>query len=425
MNETVVLAFAALLLAWSVVSGALARHNVTGPLLFIAIGYLLSNPDWGPVPVDIEAGSVHTIAEITLALVLFSDASRVNAGTLRRDMSLPLRLLVVGQPLTLIIGALTALLLFDNLPWSLALFIGATLAPTDAALSAQVIDDQRVPMRLRRALNFESGLNDGIATPIVTLALALAATALGLDADTEAFAAGTALRELALGALAGVAAGAVGAIGINLASARHLALPGGRRMATLATALTSFGLALSIDANSFIAAFAAGIACGALLHAEDVGPEVMIELPELGGEVLALAVWFLAGAGLVPFALHDFTAPVLIYALLSLTVLRMLPVALAMARSKLPRRDVVFLGWFGPRGLASVVFALLAVEALGEAEPVVQQTLAAVAMTVLLSVILHGVTAGPTGRQYADARAEIAADDATQPRLRSSHVLAP
>lgn len=425
MNETLILAVAVLLLAWSVFSGVLARHDLTGPLLFLVVGYVVANPDWGPLPVNLDASDVHDVAEVTLALVLFSDASRVNAATLRHAISLPLRLLSVGLPLTLLIGAGTAAVMLDGLPWSLALLIGAALAPTDAALSVQVINDDRVPMRLRRALNVESGLNDGIATPVVTLALALAATALGFDAEGEAFVAGTALRELALGGLAGLAIGLIGAFGINHATVRDLALPGGRRLAALATALAAFGLAVSIDANGFIAAFVAGIAFGARLDASAVDPEDTVELTELGGEVLALVVWFLFGAGLVPFVLRAFTVPLVVYAVLSLTLFRILPVALSMVGSGLTRRDVLFLGWFGPRGLASVVFALLAVEVLGEANGALEQAIAAIALTVLLSVVLHGATAGPAASRYGTTRAvAVVGTQTPQPRPRTSRVVA-
>ena len=172
MNVDTLAALAVLVFAWAVLSGALARRNVTGPLVFAAAGYLLGNADWGPLPVDIDASSVHVIAEVTLALLLFADAARVNVSKLRADTTLPVRLLGIGFPLSVVLGAVIAGLLFD-LPWGLALFLGASLAPTDAALSLQVINDERIPMRLRRALNVESGLNDGIATPIVTVSIAV------------------------------------------------------------------------------------------------------------------------------------------------------------------------------------------------------------------------------------------------------------
>ncbi len=173
-----------------------------------------------------------------------------------------------------------------------------------------------------------------------------------------------------------------------------------RRLATLAVAVAAFAVALAFDANGFIAAFVAGIAFGALLDARSSTVDEAMELPELGGEFLALVVWFLFGATLVPLAFDDLDGRTVLYALASLTVIRMLPVALSLVRSGLDRPSVVFIGWFGPRGLASVVFALLAIEELGDAAPEVRRAVATVALTVLLSVLLHGITARPGGRRY-------------------------
>ncbi len=187
---------------------------------------------------------------------------------------------------------------------------------------------------------------------------------------------------------------------ISTAARRGWIMSGGRRLATLAVAIAAFTVALAFDANGFIAAFVAGIAFGALLDRKVVDLEEAAELPELGGELLALVVWFLFGATLVPLALEDLDWRTVVYALASLTVIRMLPVALSLVRSGLDRPSVVFIGWFGPRGLASVVFALLAIEELGETSPEVRRAVATVALTVLLSVLLHGITARRGGRRY-------------------------
>jgi NhaP-type Na+/H+ or K+/H+ antiporter len=420
MTASVVVAISFLVLGWAVISGALARHDITGPLVFTVAGFVLANPEWGVLPIDIETTSIHLLAETALALVLFSDASRVNLAELRKDVSLPVRLLGVGLPLTLIVGGLLAALLFGELPWALAGFVAASLAPTDAALSVQVINDRRVPMRLRRALNVESGLNDGIVTPIVTFTLAIAASQLGVLAESESLAAGGALRELGLGALVGVVVGAVGAALINVTSRRNWTTPGGGRLATMAVAVGGFALALAIDGNGFIAAFVAGIAYGATLDEDVVDIEQATELPELGGELLALVVWFLFGATLVPIAFDHLDAAVIGYSLLSLTVIRMLPVAIAMMRSKLSRIEVSFLAWFGPRGLASVVFALLALEELGTSSELVRQAVAVVALTVSLSVALHGITAGPAGRRFVQTESVDVGE--AGPRARASGV---
>jgi NhaP-type Na+/H+ or K+/H+ antiporter len=308
-------------------------------------------------------------------------------------------LLGIGLPLSVILGALGAAWLFGDFTWALAGFVGAALAPTDAALSAQVINDERIPSRVRRDLNVESGLNDGIVTPIVVFTLAVAAGQLGVTEDGAA-AGVRPLLELAVGVLVGLAIGLGSATLISVASRRHWVAHGGRRLATLAAALGSFFLAVTFDGNGFIAAFVAGLAFGAAFPRDVADLDEVGELPELLGELMALAVWFLFGAALVPVAFEYFSVWTLVYAVLSLTVIRILPVGLAMLGAGPDRATVLFIGWFGPRGLASVVFALLAVEELG-ASAVVGQAVSAVAFTVLLSVLVHGVSAGPLGRRYA------------------------
>jgi len=391
---------ALLVLAWAVISDLLAHLNITGPLVFTVAGYALGNPDWGPLTVDVETPSVHSIAELTLALLLFSDAARVNVSRLKRDIRLPGRLLALGLPGSVILGSLLAAWLFDDFTWALAGFVGATLAPTDAALSAQVINDRRIPVRLRRALNVESGLNDGIVTPVVSFTLAVAAGQLGIEGhDGVSGHGGSALLELAVGVIVGLAVGTASAWLLTVGSRRHWMTTGARRLGTLAAALGSFAFAVAFDGNGFIAAFLAGISFRAALDQDAVDADTAVELPELLGEVLAFAVWFLFGAAMVPIAFHNFDLALLVYAVLSLTVVRIVPVALSLLGAGLDRRTVVFVGWFGPRGLASVVFALLAIEQLGET-PAVERVVAVVALTVFLSVVLHGVTAGPLGRRY-------------------------
>jgi NhaP-type Na+/H+ or K+/H+ antiporter len=422
MTTTAVAAIAGLVFGWAVVSGALGKRSVTGPLVFATAGYLLSNPGWGPVPIDGETSSIHVIAEVTLALLLFSDAARVNVGTLRHDPALPVRLLGVGLPLAVVAGAVLAAVVFD-LPWALALFLGAALAPTDAALSVQVINDERVPMRLRQALNVESGLNDGIVTPIVSVALAIAASQLGEVSESLSVELGSALLELGIGAAIGAVVGVGGATVLTIASRRDWIAPGGRRLAVLALALSGFAVALSVDANGFIAAFVAGAAFGAAVEREDgdVDVERSSELPELGGELLALVVWFLFGAALLPMALEHLSVQLVLYTALSLTVVRMVPVALGMVGGGLDRPATAFLAWFGPRGLASVVFALLAIEQLGDANDAANVAVAAVALTVAASVVLHGLTAGPGGRLVQHEHG----DERTGPRARSSGLVQP
>jgi sodium/hydrogen antiporter len=203
---------------------------------------------------------------------------------------------------------------------------------------------------------------------------------------------------------------------ISTAARRGWIISGARRLATLAVAVAAFAVALAFDTNGFLAAFVAGIAFGAMLDEKVVDREEAIELPALCGELLALVVWFLFGATLVPLAVEELDGRTVVYALASLTLVRMFPVALSLVRSGLDRPSVVFIGWFGPRGLASVVFALLAIEELGETSPDVRRAIATVGLTVLLSVVLHGITARPGGRRYVQSELH---RPGSEPALRS------
>lgn len=413
--EPVLAVLSLVVLGWAALSKRLAGWNITGPVVLSAAGFLIGNQAWGPVPVDVDAPSVHLLVELTLALLLFSDASRVSLPTLRRDVGIPARLLGVGLPAAVILGTLAAALLFSDLVWALALFIGAALAPTDAALSSQVIEDERVPARVRRALNIESGLNDGIATPIVVFAVALAGTQLGHAGD-DSGGVGAGL-ELVIGIAIGVALGFVSAKLLAAASRRGWVIHGGRRLGALATAVGSFALAGVLGGNAFIAAFVAGMAFGAAFPRDVVPVDEVVELPELLGEVLALGVWFLFGAALVPLAIEHVSWATIAYAVLSLTIIRMLPVALSLAGTGLDTQTVQFIGWFGPRGLASVVFAILAIEELGEFEAL-GPAISVVTITVLMSVLAHGVSAGPLVRRYASSHADDTQGGDIGPRAR-------
>jgi NhaP-type Na+/H+ or K+/H+ antiporter len=409
-----------LILVWAFTSQLLVRMNITGPLVFSVAGYVLANPDWGSLSVGVDTPSIHMLAELTLALLLFSDATRVNVSRLKTDVAFPARLLGIGLPLSVVLGSLLVAWLFKDFSWALAGFIGSALAPTDAALSAQVINDDRIPTRIRRGLNVESGLNDGIVTPLVVLAIAVVASELGSGHEGSSHGGGHAVIELLTGVAVGLGVGLLSALFLKIGSRRHWVVEGGRRLGTLAAALSSFAVAVALSGNGFIAAFVAGIAFGAALDERVVDVEEMVELPELLGEVLALAVWFLFGAALVPVAMHTFDLTMLLYAVLSLTVVRVIPVTIALLGTGMDRSTVLFVGWFGPRGLASVVFALLAVEELADGGQV-ERAVGAVALTVLLSVVLHGVSAGPLGTRY--VRAETRGDAPSErPRSRRAGV---
>lgn len=400
-------ALAALVFGWSVVSARLERFDVTGPIVFVAAGVLLCDGRYQVFELAVETEAVHTIAEVTLVFLLFSDASRVRPGDLLRSTGLPTRLLAIGLPLTFAAGFAVAAVLFD-LPWELAALLGAVLAPTDAALSAAVVSDERIPAGLRRSLNVESGLNDGIITPAVTAFIASAAVVLGTGAlaNTASGSGWAAVVDLVGGVGIGVAVGYGGGWLVTRARSAGWIAPGGRRVAVLMLAVLAFGASHELDVNYFVAAFVAGLAFNGAVGSDD--PEAT-ELPELLGRVLSLVVWFVFGATLVVDELRLADWRVALYAVLSLTVIRMVPVAIGLIGSGVGRPATLFVGWFGPRGLASVVFGLLIVEELPVEDPRVRTVLSVIGVTVLLSVIAHGLTGRPLSnwmaRQSAGATA--------------------
>ncbi len=394
MSTGAVIALVVLLLGWSAVSGRLERLDVSGPIVFLGAGVLLSNVSWVDVDIAVESHTVHTLAEITLALLLFADAARVDPRELRHHAGLPVRLLAIGLPLTFALGAGLAAALLTDLPWELAALLGAVLAPTDAALSAGVVSDQSLPVSIRRSLNVESGLNDGIATPAVTGFIAASAALLGVGAieETASSPGAAALADLLGGLAIGVIVGYLGGRGLTRARAAGWVAPGGRRIGVLMLAALAFLVAHAVEVNYFVAAFVAGVAFRAGTGKED---EEATELPDLIGQVLALVVWFVFGAGLLVDGLDLVDWRIAVYAVLSLTVIRMVPVAISMIGAGFNRPVTLFIGWFGPRGLASVVFGLLIVEELPTDDPRVQTVLSAIVATVVLSVVAHGVSGRP------------------------------
>jgi NhaP-type Na+/H+ or K+/H+ antiporter len=394
---------------WGTLSARLERFDVTAPIIFVLAGLLLTHGPLAPLGFSPSHELVKTLAEITLVLVLFSDASRVRLGDLRADAGLCLRLLGIGLPLTIVAGTLLAFALFSGLSIWLALLVGAALAPTDAALGAGVMVNPAVPARIRRLLNIESGLNDGIATPVVLVAIAGAATA----EHAASVGPGKAVAELALGVLAGVVIGSAGGLVVNVARRRGWAEGGFAGSAVLALAVCAYACALALDGNGFIAAFTAGLAYGAT--GGKLG-ERLVPYVEETGALVSLLVWLAFGAIAVVPAFKNLTWQTAAYAVLSLTVIRMVPVALALAGRRLGRGAVAFVGWFGPRGLASVVFALLALEDL---DPSAEPAITVIAFTVLLSVVAHGLTANPLARRYGPRLAIPAPgpDDAEAPSL--------
>ena len=382
---------AALVFAWATVSARLERSDVTAPIVFTAAGLVLTHGPLTPLGITPSPQTVRGLAETTLVLVLFCDASRVHLPALRADWTLYARLLGIGLPLTIGLGTLAAVALLPHPDIWIALLVGAALAPTDAALGAGMILNPLVPARIRRLINVESGLNDGIATPFVTIALAGAATAEHATSVTPL----EAVAELIIGVAAGAAVGGAGGWLLRLTRRRGWAAAEFAGPGVLALAACAYACALALHGNGFIAAFVGGLAFDAM--AGEPGERLVPFVEDVGG-LVSLLVWLAFGAVVVASAFSGLTWQTVLYAGLSLTVVRMLPVAVALAGSGLGRAAALFIGWFGPRGLASVVFGMLALEDLGPAAA--RPAVSAIGVTVVASVVLHGATADPLARRY-------------------------
>lgn len=385
---------AAALLAVAGVSRRLTDTPFTPAMAFVLIGLLVGPFVLDEVSVSPASGTVRTLAEATLAVVLFADASRIKLRVLRREYAVPLRLLGIGLPLTIVIGALLAAVMFAHLNAGEAVVLAVLLAPTDAALGQAVVTEPRLPSRIRQGLNVESGLNDGICVPL--LLIALAAADIEAKATTSHHAISIVAEEIGYGILggmvAGLAAGAVVAIGHR----RDLISGPWLQVIPIAAAALAYGFAAALGGSGFIASFLAGAIFGGLVPEES---EEASRFNEELGALLGGVTLLIFGAVLLGPTLNHVSWQIALYAGLSLTVVRMLPVAIAMLGSAAKWQTVGFLGWFGPRGLASIVFAVITVQQAHLAG--VDTILRATYLTIGLSVFAHGITAVPLARRYA------------------------
>ena len=384
--------FAALVVVFVALSRRLNRFYVTAAIVFTLAGVLVGAFVQYP---QSEPTLVRLTAEITLTLILFHDAALVQPRELRADSQFAMRLLLIGLPLTIFAGWLLCRVLFPGVGVWLALVLAAALAPTDAGLGAATVLNPVVPTRVRRILNVESGLNDGLATPVVLFAIAGAA---GAEHVGAAASISNTLLEIAVGVGVGIATGFFGARTLGWSRERGWCEPDLIAVATVMLPLLAYSAGVWAHGNGFIAAFVAGTAFSAAARWLPREPTALT-LTEGMADLLGFAVWLLLG---VLFAVHlraVFEWQTLLYALLSLTVLRIVPVWLALLGSRVKLPTVAFIGWFGPRGLASVIFAMLAAEELRDDSGLVV-VVNVITVTVLLSVIAHGISAEPLAERY-------------------------
>jgi len=395
MHDYPIFLFVALLIfGYGLFSKKSGESMITAPMVFVAVGFAASFVSIDFLKGGILAPFLKVIAELTLGLILFIDASNINLKSLTKEKGIPFRLLFIGLPLTMLVGTLVAIPLFPSVGiWALCL-MAFMLSPTDAALGKVVITSPRIPNNIREAINVESGLNDGIALPPILICIAALSETPGQHTEFNYWLFFV-LKQLVLGPLIGAAVGWLGGRLVDKASTAGWMNSTFQRLASIALAIMAFSLAEMLHGNGFIATFFAGLFLGTRT------PQIRERIQEFGeaeGEALALFIFLLFGMILVPVAFAFWTLQTWIYAILSLTVIRMVPVFVSLLGSKLSWQSVGFIGWFGPRGIASILYLLIVLISLGITG--YEQIMSVVVLTVLLSIFLHGLSALPLSKIY-------------------------
>lgn len=393
MNSTDILLVCAALITFALVSGRLAGTALTAPMGFVALGLVVGPQLLDLVDLGIESEELGLLAEVTLALVLFTDATAIDTRRLRREDSMPIRLLGLALPLTILVGSVVAVVVFSDLLLFEAVALAILLAPTDAALGQAVVSDERIPSVVRQGLNVESGLNDGVCVPLLLGAVAFAEIEESSEGGTTILV--DLVRELAIAVGIGAAIAAVVAALVHQSTRRGWLGTGWPALVPLATAIGAYVATDEAGGSGFIASFVAGLVFGRALGA---AAHESAEFTEELGQLLSAVTFFLFGAVLVGSALSRIDVATVVYALISLTAIRMLPVALSLVGTGAGRPTLWFTGWFGPRGLATIVFALTVIETSGldGTERIVDVA----TVTVFASVFAHGATAAALSSRY-------------------------
>lgn len=388
--EAVVLVGAGALLLVTVVSGRLHQAWLSEPLLATALGVIVGLTIVDPL--ELENPIVLTILELTLALVLFADASRIDTSRLRDGFSWPLRMLSIGLPLAIVLGAVFAGW-YLSLPLGVALLLGVILAPTDAALAEPVLESDLVPSRVRQALNVESGLNDGLALPALLIAIGLIDMEEGGGAGDGIL---LVIGQLGIGIVGGIVLGWLGALLISKGTEAGWMNPLHQKIAAVALALAGFSAVQLLGGSGFVATFIAG---GLMSHLINPRSDYIYDFAEAEGHSLVLVAFLLFGTGQgAELLMRGVPVEAVVIGVISLFLVRPVAIAISLIGQKLNARTVVFLGWFGPRGLATIVFMLVAVEELGVVDPLISDI---ITFVVLLSILLHGLSAVPMSRWLA------------------------
>ena len=385
--------FAAFAFAYSLIATRLEKTPFNGALVYVAVGMLFGPQVLGLINLPVDGEAVSWLAEIALAICLFTDSSNANLSVLRRVEAIPVRLLLIGLPLTIALGLGLAWLIFGGLGFFEIALIATMLAPTDAALGKAVVTNPVVPAKVRESLNVESGLNDGICVPVILFFIALAAGSVEAS-ESAGLIVELPLEVIGIGMAVGLVLAIVGGFVLRSCASRGWVSGTWLQMPIIALALLCFALAQWLGGSGFIASFVGGLTFGAFTKQHK---EQFLDAAEGTADAVAMVTWFSFGTVILALLLSGFSWQVLLYALLSLTVVRMLPVWLCLVGKGLQADSLLFMGWFGPRGLASIVFVVMVID---EKLPGNDTIVAVVAWTIVLSIVLHGLSANPLATKY-------------------------
>lgn len=379
---------AGIVFLYTIVAKRIENSGLSGPIIYVIVGVLLGNHGLGMIGTSAQANDLRLFADLTLSLILFSDAAHANQQVLKAKAMYPVRMLLIGLPGAIALGMLVAVVIFDVLSLLEAAILATMLAATDAALGKAVITNPKVPAPVREGLNVESGLNDGLCVPVLLLLITIASNStqdqIGLGQAIVLF-----VEELGVGIFVGLTMAFMGAKLLYWSAKKGWLSEVWRQLTVGSIALCSFGVAQTWHGSGYIAAFSGGLLFG---HLVSHHTHQLVLTTESIAELLAMITWMLFGAAVIGELWGLFSSNMVLYSLLSLTLVRMLPVYLSFWGSPVPRSHRLFMGWFGPRGLASIVFTVIVLDA---NLPGGRFIALVVACTVILSLLLHGITAKP------------------------------
>ena len=394
-NYTTLIFITLLIFIYALYSKTFDSSPITAPMVFVAMGALVGPLGLNLFNLDVRGEIIHLLTEITLILVLFVDASTINLKELLKDRKVPIRLLSIGLPLSAIVGSLVAYLMFPEIGIWVLILMALILSPTDAALGQAVVQSKNVPKKIRQWISVESGLNDGIILPVIFAVLAVI-TADSVDTENKRWVVYL-IQQITLGTIIGALVGWIGGTLISYYADKDTMNSTFQRLVAGSLAVLSFALAEIVHGNGFIAAFAGGLLFGYSVKSDEIRERIQ-EFGEAEGQQLILFVFLIFSMVMLPQAVEHWDIKAFIYSLLSLTFIRMVPVAISLIGTKLDIKSILFIGWFGPRGIASVLYLLLVVNIIGIEG--YEYILSIIILTVMLSIFLHGMTAVPFSKSF-------------------------